>query len=102
MKRTAPPPPRRGEPCNGCGLCCVLEVCAVGLALDAPREAPCALLSFDEGESRFRCGAVLAAPPNVKSFLMLKMGIGMGCDADLPDEVIAAGGLRVSERGGKP
>jgi hypothetical protein len=81
---TAPNKPKRGEPCNGCGYCCAAEVCEVGLALCGPETpAPCPLMEFDG--AAFRCGAVRLADemsPAHGVLLRLKMGIGVGCDAN--------------------
>lgn len=76
--------PRRGEPCNGCGVCCAAEVCSVGQVLFGKQcQAPCPGMQFREG--RVRCHAVELADaigPEHGAYIRLRMGIGMGCDSD--------------------
>lgn len=49
--------PAFGEPCNGCGLCCISEVCSLGVALGDDRNCK-ALISKPDGS--FSCGLVEA------------------------------------------
>ena len=94
--------PAIGDPCNGCGLCCQMQVCSTGsyvLGLvdnygDRAR-GPCpALLPKGDG---FTCGLVarpkdyVDSPRGVtvlRNAAMLLIGAGIGCDeaGDEPDE----------------
>ncbi|MBI5816707.1 MAG: hypothetical protein HZB29_13980 [Nitrospinae bacterium] len=58
----APDKPSIGEPCNGCGVCCAMTPCAVGIfLLRQKREANCRALEWDEPQNRYQCG--VAARP---------------------------------------
>ena len=76
-----PPKPRMGDACNGCGLCCRLELC--GLALEVLGEnhpAPCPFIVDRDG--RVWCGVVEAAAVKDEGFaghLKWRLGIGVGC-----------------------
>jgi hypothetical protein len=72
--------PRMGDACNGCGLCCRMEVCALGVPVFGA-EAPCTGLI--EAGGRTWCSLVVmepAAGPDRR--IASALGIGMGCDAD--------------------
>jgi len=45
--------PREGDPCNGCGLCCIEEVCSLGREL-GDHEVCRALEAMPDGS--YRCG----------------------------------------------
>lgn len=82
------------EACNGCGLCCSLELCEGAEMLFPGVPAPCPALIYENG--RTFCGIVKAPerfiPPNVpqnasKELARLfgaALGIGAGCS--MPDE----------------
>jgi len=80
------PKPAEGQPCNGCGLCCIREVCSIGVKIYGPQvQAPCPGLHAQDG--RYWCKVVLAErqaalPPIVATML----DIGGGCDSidDVP------------------
>ena len=84
----APAKPAPGQPCNGCGVCCLSETCPLGLLLSARRQGPCRVLRWDAAERQYRCGALAAAPllaPLVRRWI----GAGIGCDCTLlPSETI--------------
>ena len=58
VHRAAPPKPMLGAPCNGCGVCCLSEPCPVGVLLSWRRTGRCDALRWNQGELRYRCGAV--------------------------------------------
>lgn len=72
--------PDFGNPCNGCGMCCIREVCDIGLMIYGDAQpAPCPALVRKDG--RFWCKVVLVEeaqglPPIAAEAL----GIGFGCD----------------------
>jgi hypothetical protein len=94
--------PKIGEKCNGCGICCVAQVCRNGAYLlglvdnlGETISGPCpAIARKPNGE--IRCGVVLNPnkyirgnkyPARVlsKHFASL-IGVGTGCDELLPDD----------------
>jgi hypothetical protein len=46
--------PREGAHCNGCGLCCALQLCDLAVELLDAEQAPCPAMEFTDG--RFWCG----------------------------------------------
>jgi hypothetical protein len=91
IRAEAPPKPATGEPCNGCGVCCLFEPCPLGALLSRRRRGACAALHWDEAASRYRCGA-LAEPQRHLPWLPMAwvrrlarrwIAAGIGCDADL-------------------
>lgn len=48
--------PKFREPCNGCGLCCALELCILAEDAFPGASAPCPALEWDDG--RAWCGMV--------------------------------------------
>jgi hypothetical protein len=94
------PKPRFREPCNGCGLCCRLEICGEGetalAALgiyDGPGAGPpCVFLV--EREGLYRCRLVLTEAANLDKLpsreprIAKSLGIGWGCT--MPDENVEA------------
>jgi hypothetical protein len=52
----APPKPAEGQPCNGCGVCCLSEPCPVGMLLSRRRRGACKALRWSEPERRYVCG----------------------------------------------
>lgn len=81
-----PPKPRHGAACNGCGLCCHLELCAVAaIAFPAEQQAPCPAMVFESG--RVFCAFVLAEQRGgLEPMIATGLGIGSGCS--MPDENI--------------
>ena len=76
--------PMFGAACNGCGLCCAMEVCKIGLiAHGESTPAPCPSLVFRG--SRFWCEFVLAeSAAGLDPLIFNSLAIGRGCDADHP------------------
>ncbi len=54
----APAKPEPGAPCNGCGVCCLLEPCPLGIVLSGSRRGACAALRWDSVAAVYRCGAL--------------------------------------------
>jgi hypothetical protein len=91
IRTEAPPKPAAGEPCNGCGVCCLFEPCPLGAVLSRRRRGPCSALQWDAAASRYRCGA-LAEPGRHLRWLPASwarrlvrrwIAAGTGCDAEL-------------------
>lgn len=88
--------PKIGEPCNGCGLCCRIQVCRNGAYLQGlvrtlgdTVAGPCPALTTKEDGTQ-ACGIVLNAKKYIRkskyredvlrrSFMVL-IGAGDGCD----------------------
>jgi hypothetical protein len=82
----APLKPAFGAQCNGCGLCCAVETCPLGMILFRRRHGPCPALEWREG--RYVCG-VLAEPKRFIPLLPRSWAVrlvarwiaaGKGCD----------------------
>ncbi|GHC74459.1 hypothetical protein GCM10007320_11640 [Pseudorhodoferax aquiterrae] len=82
----APAKPAHGAPCNGCGMCCLLEPCPLGMLLSRRRQGACVALRWDEAQGRYLCGA-LSEPAEVLGVRWLAplarrwIAAGIGCDA---------------------
>lgn len=50
-----------GAPCNGCGVCCLIEPCPLGVLLSGRRSGACAALRWHDETARYRCGAMIEA-----------------------------------------
>jgi hypothetical protein len=83
-----PAKPPEGADCNGCGLCCVLQLCDLAVEFLKADAAPCPVLEFAAG--RFWCG--LARNPSryldipcfadkfIRPMVHQALSIGEGCD----------------------
>lgn len=87
----APSPPGYGQPCNGCGRCCLKEPCDVALEvldLDFTR-GPCPALVHDG--TVYRCGLNLhperfgAKPEWPPERIARELQFGVQCDRDVVD-----------------
>lgn len=81
-KMTLPEKPKYAEPCNHCGLCCMLSLCPVAEQAFPGEAAPCrALVVNDSGAI---CGMVameeLAGLDGV-----VRRVLGIGCGCSMPD-----------------
>lgn len=90
------PKPKIGEPCNGCGLCCHIQICNTGAFLlkkvkylgEKTIKGKCpALLSNDDGS--FSCGLIKTPsrfirskyrPEVISKTVAQLVGSGTGCD----------------------
>lgn len=52
--------PAPGAPCNGCGVCCLLEPCPLGMILSRRRHGACVAVHWDDEALQYRCGALMA------------------------------------------
>lgn len=77
-----PGKPLYTNPCNGCGLCCLLELCHIGEAMFPGVEPPCPALVIRPGQAR--CGAVIVEEAaGMEPVISRTLGIGRGCS--MPD-----------------
>lgn len=73
------PKPKFGEACNGCGLCCIMEVCVAGkIVFGDAAEGPCPAL-IRQGD-KWRCGIILMEKAaRLEPITANTLGIGCGC-----------------------
>lgn len=101
----APAKPAEGEPCNGCGLCCLAEPCPLGVLVSRRRKGACAALRWSDADQRYWCGMVadpggvtgLSRPWAVRALSALArrwIASGVGCDARLQVQSLAPPPLR--------
>lgn len=89
------PKPQPGAPCNGCGVCCLLEPCPLGVILSRRRHGACVAVQWDKDLQQYRCGA-LSQPAEVLRLVLpaplrrLAPGLSTGL-ARLAQRWIAAG-----------
>ena len=83
LHRQAPVKPAEGQPCNGCGVCCVAAPCPLGMLLTQRLGGRCRLLRWDEDAARYACGALLSAPAAAQGLVRRWIGAGAGCDCNL-------------------
>jgi hypothetical protein len=88
---TAGPPkkPPEGDVCNGCGLCCAVQLCLLAIEFIPGAAAPCPAMEFADG--RFWCGLArrpsryLGIPASgdrlIRGMVHAALSIGEGCDA---------------------
>ncbi len=100
----APPMPQPGQPCNGCGVCCLAEPCPIGMVVSRKRYGACVALSWSPAQGRYLCGVLASAlraqaqaasvsgwrGPVQRAVAGLRwrwvrrhIAAGVGCDADL-------------------
>ena len=102
--------PLPGAPCNGCGVCCLMEPCPLGQLLSGRQHGACRALRWHPDAMQYCCGAITVPAevledclPRILRFLTpwlarvlsrlarrwVAAGIGCDCDAqasptDLP------------------
>ncbi len=90
----APAKPAWGEPCNGCGICCLAEPCPLGQLVSRKRRGACAALRWDAAAALYRCGMVTEprrtlhwlpafAEPWVRRLALRWISAAKGCDAHI-------------------
>lgn len=95
----APAKPPEGAPCNGCGLCCLVEPCPLGVLVSRRRSGPCVALRWSDSDQLYRCGMVsdpgsvvgTTRPQFVRAISALArrwIASGVGCDARLESEAV--------------
>ena len=88
------PKPAFGDPCNGCGICCMITQCAVSVAMFGEQDL-CPALQ-DAGKS-LACGLMINTAnyvPDITSWggktltetFTLMIGAGIGCDGTLEED----------------
>jgi hypothetical protein len=59
----APPKPQEGQPCNGCGICCLADPCPVGILVSGRWHGACRAVQWSDNGGRYVCGMLLAPLP---------------------------------------
>ena len=96
----APAKPAAGKPCNGCGVCCTVAPCPLGVLVSGRRHGACAALRWQADGQRYGCavasdpGAVWPRLPLVLHAPLQRLAkrwiaAGAGCDSDLVAEAVA-------------
>lgn len=91
---SAPAKPPEGTPCNGCGLCCLIEPCPLGMIVSRRRRGACIALCWSPADGRYQCGMVIdpgtvtgwTHPWAARALAALAhrwIAAGAGCDAGL-------------------
>jgi hypothetical protein len=94
----APTKPAWGQPCNGCGVCCLQEPCPVGVLLSRRRSGACDALRWSDPARRYHCG-LLSTPEEVlpralrpfsawisrRARRWIAAGVGCDCDTEIED-----------------
>jgi hypothetical protein len=86
LHAAAPSKPALGQPCNGCGVCCALEPCPLGVLLSLRRHGRCRMLRWDDESLRYLCGALArarGAGPWAERLVVRWIAAGAGCDAEV-------------------
>ena len=99
-----PEAPRKalaGAPCNGCGVCCLVEPCPLGVVLSRKRKGACEALRWSAERNLYQCGAVVAPDvlqralpagwgalnhllaPVLRRLALRWIAAGQGCDSAL-------------------
>jgi hypothetical protein len=81
IEPAAPDKPAPGQPCNGCGVCCLSQPCPLGVLASRRTSGPCAALRWHGHESRYRCGLVDPRRPIVSRLARRWIAAGSGCDS---------------------
>ena len=85
----APAKPMSGQPCNGCGVCCALNVCPLGRLVYFKIHGPCPGSHWIDELRRYRCSLldgrqdpVRGQPTLVARWVSRAIAAGRGCDFD--------------------
>lgn len=93
---TLPDKPSYGQPCNGCGLCCIAVQCPVSVALFGEQELCPAI---EQAGNAVACGLMINTVnyvPDLPAWggkaltetFGLIIGSGIGCDGQGADEIV--------------
>ena len=65
----APDKPDFAAPCNGCGVCCLVAPCPLGMLISLRRHGACAALRWNKTDRIYRCGVVEQPVPLLQRVL---------------------------------
>jgi len=78
---SAPPvKPEPGAPCNGCGVCCLAELCPIARLRFLRTAGPCPALLWMPDLRRYQCG-MLAGAGLFRPLIARWIAAGIGCDS---------------------
>jgi len=60
IHKNAPEKPQWGEPCNGCGVCCLAEPCPLSQVMFLRRSGSCPAIVWQPYINRYECGMVIS------------------------------------------
>ena len=94
LRVEAPDQPEVGAPCNGCGVCCAIEPCPLGVLASRRMHGRCAALVWMDDAGRYRCGLIEEPAkhlprllrrwaPVVTRIARRYVSAGSGCDSDV-------------------
>lgn len=94
LHRAAPPKPRPGAPCNGCGVCCALRPCPLGMLVFRRMRGACPALQWQDDAGRYLCGLLNSPQQHVRAlpscllpaalrYTKRLIAAGQGCDCDI-------------------
>jgi len=84
IRPEAPAKPALGQPCNGCGVCCLAEPCPVGIVVSRRRRGACHALEWRDDDRRYACGLLMRPRLRwLRPLLRRWIGAGIGCDAHI-------------------
>ena len=94
LRVQAPDKPETGAPCNGCGVCCAVAPCPLGILVSRRTRGACAALVWSEDAAVYRCGlierpedhlprALRAWAPTLARIARRYVSAGSGCDSDV-------------------
>ncbi len=90
IQPSAPRKPALGADCNGCGVCCLVAPCPLGVVLSGRRSGACDALRWESNPSQgpggvYRCGAIgqptevlLQALPGAMTGIVPVLAWGLG------------------------
>jgi hypothetical protein len=94
----APAKPPVGAACNGCGVCCLVEPCPVGIVASGRRRGACRAVVWDDAAGCYRCGVLAGRREALPGWLrpfggllqrharrLIAAGIGCDCDIELDE-----------------
>lgn len=83
MKVELPQKPKLGMPCNGCGLCCAVELCGIAEMAFPGASAPCPALKISPDRKNTYC-EIIATEKNFRMQPMIQniLGVGHGCSME--------------------
>jgi len=93
----APAKPALGQPCNGCGVCCSVEPCPLGMVVLRQWRGACHALLWQPQSARYVCGLVQQPAAYLRwlparlvawagRLAARRIAAGQGCDAAIEVE----------------